>query len=63
MSVEDEGADAVVPGIDEAALLDGPVESGMGLAIVRAVMDEVGDQRRASATGTVVRMRKQLATP
>jgi anti-sigma regulatory factor (Ser/Thr protein kinase) len=40
--------------------MEGPVESGMGLAIVRAVMDEV-DIEDGSAQGTVVRMRKRLA--
>jgi serine/threonine-protein kinase RsbW len=60
VSVEDDGAGAAFPDIDEVSLLEGPVESGMGLAIVRAVMDEVeiGD---AEQPGTVVRMRKRLA--
>jgi anti-sigma regulatory factor (Ser/Thr protein kinase) len=42
-------------------LLDGPVESGMGLAIVRAVMDEVVLEDGPSEQGTVVRMKKRLA--
>jgi anti-sigma regulatory factor (Ser/Thr protein kinase) len=33
----------------------------MGLAIVRAVMDEVAIDEDAAARGTVVRMRKSLA--
>jgi serine/threonine-protein kinase RsbW len=61
VSVEDEGSGAGFPEIDETALMDGPVESGMGLAIVRAVMDEVAIESLASGNGTVVRMRKQLA--
>jgi serine/threonine-protein kinase RsbW len=60
VSVEDEGAGAGFPEIDESALIDGPAESGMGLAIVRAVMDDVVIDDEYSQ-GTVVRMRKQLA--
>jgi len=60
VSVEDEGAGAGFPDVDESAMIDGPVESGLGLAIVRAVMDEVAIDEDPSAPGTVVRMRKQL---
>jgi serine/threonine-protein kinase RsbW len=62
VSVEDEGAQgAVLPeGDDDSVLRDGPAESGMGLAIVRAVMDEVAIDEDPTARGTVVRMRKQL---
>jgi serine/threonine-protein kinase RsbW len=59
ISVEDEGAGAGFPEIDDSALVDGPVEGGMGLAIVRAVMDEV--EIDESTPGTVVRMRKRIA--
>ena len=59
--MEDDGAGPAFPDVDDAALTDGPVESGMGLAIVRAVMDEVVLEDGASAQGTVVRMRKRLA--
>ena len=51
VSVEDDGAGPAFLDMEEAALTDGPAESGMGLAIVRAVMDEVvledGAPRRA----------------
>ena len=61
VSVEDEGAGGgAFPDVDEAAVIEGPVESGMGLAIVRAVMDEVVLED-SSAQGTIVRMRKRLA--
>jgi serine/threonine-protein kinase RsbW len=63
VSVEDEGAPgAAFPDVDEVALIDGPVESGMGLAIVRAVMDEVVIEDGPSQRGTVVRMTKRLAS-
>jgi serine/threonine-protein kinase RsbW len=60
--VEDEG------GGSEASLWVEPTEgqslaeSGMGLAIIRAIVDEVDIGRRRDATGTVVRMRKRLAS-
>lgn len=60
VSVEDEGPGAAFPDVDETALMEGPLESGMGLAIVRAVMDEVTIEDGASQ-GTVVRMRKHIA--
>jgi serine/threonine-protein kinase RsbW len=60
VSVEDDGAGGAFPDIDEAAVMEGLVESGMGLAIVKAVMDEVVLED-GSAQGTVVRMRKRLS--
>jgi serine/threonine-protein kinase RsbW len=60
VSVEDEGAGGAFPDVDGAAIMEGPVESGMGLAIVRAVMDDVVIED-GSAQGSVVRMRKRLA--
>ena len=62
VSVEDEGAGAAFPDVDDDLVFrDGPAESGMGLAIVRAVMDEVAIDEDPAARGTVVRMRKSLA--
>jgi serine/threonine-protein kinase RsbW len=59
VSVEDDGRSAAFPELD-GMLLDEPAESGMGLAIVRAVMDEVVLEDGADQ-GTVVRMKKLLA--
>ena len=62
VSVEDEGAGAAFPDLDDDSVLrDGLAESGMGLAIVRAVMDEVAIDEDPAARRTVVRMRKSLA--
>ena len=61
VSVEDEGAGAFPDLDDDLVFSDGPAESGMGLAIVRAVMDEVAIDEDPAARGTVVRMRKSLA--
>ena len=60
VSVEDEGPGAGFQEVDDSVLLDGPAESGMGLAIVRSIMDEVEIYEESTA-GTVVRMRKQFA--
>ena len=60
VSVEDEGPGAGFPEVDDSVLIDGPAESGMGLAIVRSIMDEV-EIDEESTEGTVVRMRKQFA--
>jgi serine/threonine-protein kinase RsbW len=60
--VEDGGTGAAFPDVDDAAIIEGPVESGMGLSIVRAVMDEVVLEDGSNAQGTVVRMRKRLAS-
>jgi serine/threonine-protein kinase RsbW len=58
--VEDDGAglssEAAAP-VDPAEVL---MESGMGVAIMRATMDEVTLGARPDGRGTVVRMRKRL---
>lgn len=38
-----------------------PAESGMGLAIIRAIVDELEIDDATDSTGTVVRMRKHLS--
>jgi serine/threonine-protein kinase RsbW len=61
VSVKDEGTAAALSDVDDEAVLgDEPAESGMGLAIVRAVMDEVAIDGDPASPGTVVRMRKSL---
>ena len=62
ISVEDDGP-GVTPGDvpDDPFRDEDPSESGMGLAIIRAVMDELVVKQGAGARGTLVRMRKQLA--
>jgi serine/threonine-protein kinase RsbW len=60
MIVEDQGS-----GIDgrviRAEPVTGPVESGMGIVIMRAVVDELEIRAGADGRGTVVRMSKRLA--
>jgi anti-sigma regulatory factor (Ser/Thr protein kinase) len=58
MTVEDRGS-----GIGAAFVPDrplGPVDSGMGLAIMRTIVDELDVQAGPDGRGTVVRMTKRL---
>jgi serine/threonine-protein kinase RsbW len=59
MTVEDRGAGirpALVPHGQEA----GPVDGGMGLAIMRTIVDELDVRDGRDGRGTVVRMTKRL---
>ena len=57
--VEDRGAGLDRPSDHEWSMPDEP-ESGMGLAIIRAVVDELDVSRGDDGRGTVVRMTKAL---
>ena len=57
MIVEDQGTGFVLEPAEDAA---GPLESGMGLSIMRAVVDELDVGAGADGRGTVVRMLKRL---
>ncbi len=66
MIVEDQGS-GVAPGDVSRVLENGatpaelePFEGGMGMAIIRAVVDELDVQDGADGRGTVVRMTKYL---
>jgi serine/threonine-protein kinase RsbW len=60
MIVEDEGTGLEGREIpDEPA--SAPVESGMGISIMRAIVDELDIHAGADGRGTVVRMSKRLA--
>jgi serine/threonine-protein kinase RsbW len=61
MTVEDRGAGvgaALVPSSSVA----GPVDGGMGLAIMRTIVDELDVREGPDGRGTVVRMTKRLPT-
>ena len=60
ITVEDDGTGSVAT--DWESRIDGPVPrgEGMGLTIIRAVVDELQVVPRGDAAGTVVRMRKSL---
>ena len=62
ISVEDDGSGVAFEDLpDDPLAEDDLAESGMGLAIIRAVTDELVVTERPGARGTLVRMRKQLA--
>jgi serine/threonine-protein kinase RsbW len=60
MIVEDQGM-----GLDTADIADEPVsaplESGMGISIIRTIVDQLDIHAGADGRGTVVRMSKRLA--
>jgi serine/threonine-protein kinase RsbW len=61
VAVEDDGAGLALEEIPEVVRLDEePLEAGMGLAIIRAVVDELAVEQRDGASGTVVRLTKRL---
>jgi serine/threonine-protein kinase RsbW len=61
VAVEDDGAGLTIEDSPEIVWLDEePVEAGMGLAIIRAVVDDVAVEAR-DGSGTVVRLRKRLS--
>lgn len=60
MVVADEGTGVGVPDLDEVSLPD-HLESGMGMAIIREIVDELRVEDGADGRGTVVRMTKYLA--
>ena len=59
MIVADEGSGVETPEVEQgmAASMDG----GMGMSIIRTIVDELDVQPGADGRGTVVRMRKRLA--
>lgn len=63
MTVEDYGDGIRAPDSpdDEAEALDGPLESGMGMPIIRAIVDELAVEPGPDGRGTVVRMVKYLS--
>ena len=63
MIVEDEGAGIDVPVetlVDENAAPAEPIDGGMGMAIIRAIVDELEIREGADGRGTVVHMTKYL---
>ena len=61
VAVEDDGAGLAIEDAPDVVWLDEePVEAGMGLAIIRAVVDDVAVEAR-DGSGTVVRLRKRLS--
>ena len=61
VTVEDDGAGMTLVEVpDEIRIEEELAEDGMGLAIIRAVVDEIVVERRPDGPGTVVRITKRL---
>jgi serine/threonine-protein kinase RsbW len=60
MIVEDQGTGLEGPAIPNEPI-SAPVESGMGISIMRAIVDDLDIHAGADGRGTVVRMSKRLA--
>jgi serine/threonine-protein kinase RsbW len=61
MTVSDHGHGFRVPdSVDLEREIDGPLESGMGIPIIRAIVDELAVEPGPDGQGTVVRMVKYL---
>ena len=62
MTVEDRGEGITVPDAldDDLAAFKGPLESGMGMPIIRAIVDELAVEQGQDGRGTTVRMVKYL---
>lgn len=60
MIVEDQGTGGRLPQAD--ATMPESLESGMGMSIIRAIVDEVEVEPGSDGRGTVVRMTKYLAS-
>lgn len=62
LTVEDYGAGIRAPDSpeDDVDQLGGPLESGMGMPIIRAIVDELAVEEGSGGRGTVVRMVKYL---
>lgn len=65
MAVEDRGEGITAPDAlpDPSAPAAGPIEGGMGMSIIRAIVDELEVQPRDDGHGTVVTMVKYLPAP
>jgi serine/threonine-protein kinase RsbW len=59
MTVEDRGAGIGATQVPDGPVV-GPVDGGMGLAIMRTILDELDVQGGPDGRGTVVRMTKRL---
>jgi anti-sigma regulatory factor (Ser/Thr protein kinase) len=60
--VADEGDGVQLPAVDEWTM-PAHLEGGMGMAIIRAVVDEVEIDDGPDGRGTVLRMTKYLTSP
>jgi serine/threonine-protein kinase RsbW len=63
MTVEDYGDGIRAPDAIAETAVEGPLEGGMGMSIIRAIVDELQVEPGDDGRGTVVRMVKYLTPP
>jgi serine/threonine-protein kinase RsbW len=63
MTVQDWGDGIRAPDAIEETTVEGPLEGGMGMSIIRAIVDELAVEPGEDGRGTVVRMVKYLTPP
>ena len=63
MTVQDNGDGIRAPDAVDEAPPAGPLEGGMGMSIIRAIVDELAVEPGDGGQGTVVRMVKYLTPP
>ena len=63
MTVEDYGDGIRAPDAIDETPVEGPLEGGMGMSIIRAIVDELQVEPANDGRGTVVRMVKYLKSP
>jgi serine/threonine-protein kinase RsbW len=62
VAVEDDGAGLTLEDVPDVVRIDEELlEAGMGLAIIRAVVDDLAVEGRHGSSGTVVRLSKRLS--
>jgi serine/threonine-protein kinase RsbW len=63
MTVQDDGDGIRAPDAIDETHVEGPLEGGMGMSIIRAIVDELAVEPGHDGRGTVVRMVKYLTPP
>lgn len=63
MTVRDDGDGIRAPDAIDETPVEGPLEGGMGMSIIRAIVDELAVEPGHDGQGTVVRMVKYLTPP
>jgi len=63
MTVQDYGDGIRAPDAIDETPLEGPLEGGMGMSIIRAIVDELAVEPGDDGQGTIVRMVKYLTPP
>jgi serine/threonine-protein kinase RsbW len=63
MTVQDDGDGIRAPDAIDETPVEGPLEGGMGMSIIRAIVDELAVEPGNDGRGTIVRMVRYLTPP